>query len=851
MGANCVNCKKFEKSAPEILTTANETNENSEFTLLKGHYLINGQKICNFVNYNYRRLYSKLKYNKMINKLQNIFCVESIYFPKKKNYYETLLNNKLKNFFDNKEDILEKIYEEEKIFLELHDFEGLKNMIKEYYANDICSNNINFYNDFSEYVKDKKNLKQLIEKKRSAQNQNVNPIKLKQSIKKLITIQKLIYKKNTDSLLDSQINFIKKDIENLYNLCLNVSEEELPEKIDDITNSNKSYLLMLLNDELKSNSQIFLYGKLRIFIKSLYYIYLLKKYNFLSSTYNNYYKIGKDEFDSIINNKKYYLKVNDIEKFKKIRKKKISNCFKNKNNIFNFDEKSVEIDENENLEEINRKNKEFHQREKSNRELSYISLNNENNSLNKINSKEKKKPKKIQSMLRLPSMKYSPNRKKIKISNVKNKYSYFNLNKEEKSFFRRKLRGKTSHNIAYVNNNKEETFINIIDYDNSRNNYFETKTEFYEGQYDNTLYLYAGFGTLIKQRNRSLYYGTFRYGKKEGLGIYYRQFSEYHFKYYKGEFTRNKFDGFGLLIELNFRYAKIMKGIFHNSHFISGQIVIFNENNNINLLEITKYEGDLEENLSGVIIYKNYGHLIKMTYCFNENLSKYELESEYDYTGYFIGGKEEGKGTLKNILKTEGYSYEYKGNFVNGEINGYGIINYSDNYFIKKYEGFFHLGVNFSKYGIVYFKSGDVYEGFFDDKHFKDFCGLYMYNNNNTEENNNGNNHIRNDNYFGGYEEDKKSGFGRYISYSDNLTKLLMGNYLNGEKNGLFNLVFEEEDESLKKQQVIKVNDITSAITNLFSGIPVINNYKFVVQRKNYLMFETGQLIEKSDKPIV
>ena len=79
---------------------------------------------------------------------------------------------------------------------------------------------------------------------------------------------------------------------------------------------------MLLNDELKSNSQIFLYGKLRIFIKSLYYIYLLKKYNFLSSTYNNYYKIAKDEFDSIINNKKYYLKVNDIEKFKKIRKKK-------------------------------------------------------------------------------------------------------------------------------------------------------------------------------------------------------------------------------------------------------------------------------------------------------------------------------------------------------------------------------------------------------------------------------------------------------------------------------------------------------------------------------------------------
>ena len=57
---------------------------------------------------------------------------------------------------------------------------------------------------------------------------------------------------------------------------------------------------MLLSDELKLNTEFFIFGKLRIFVKFFYYLYLLKKYGFLSSTNNIYNKIEKDDFNNNI-----------------------------------------------------------------------------------------------------------------------------------------------------------------------------------------------------------------------------------------------------------------------------------------------------------------------------------------------------------------------------------------------------------------------------------------------------------------------------------------------------------------------------------------------------------------------
>ncbi len=312
-----------------------------------------------------------------------------------------------------------------------------------------------------------------------------------------------------------------------------------------------------------------------------------------------------------------------------------------------------------------------------------------------------------------------------------------------------------------------------------------------------------------------------------------------------GEFTKNEFDGFGLLIEFIDKKVTILKGYFYNSNFISGILYIFNENIQNGILEITKYEGDLENNNSNLIIFKNFGHLIKLSYKTSKNKKLYELEDKYDYTGHFNNGKEEGKGVLRHKLKKENYSYEYKGNFINGEINGFGIIEYSDNFFIKKYEGFFKNSKTFDKYGIVYFKSGDVYEGFFDEKNLKSICGLYWYNNNNE----NYTYHLGIDNFFGEFRDDKKNGFGRYVSYNDNMKQVLFGNYFRGEKNGLFILIHNKEDEKLKEENKknVKVNEITNIVQNIFTGIPIDNKYQYFKQFKKYLYFENGIVMERSD----
>ena len=944
MGNKCnldCNCKKNETSKQEVLNTIYEIeeNNNNEYTLLNGIYIKSGKIICNFINHNYRRIYSKMRFNKMLSKIEKLFTPETNYILKTKDYYIGILNQKIEDFFVNKRNILENFFNEEDFFLNLHDFDSLIDMIKQYYANDIYNNKINFYNEFADYVRNKKNLKIIIDSSKNEDQNKVN-LKFKKSIRKIMKIHKLISINNKKgSLLDSQINFIQNDIQNMFKLCLSTPCEQMPKKLDDIDNSNKSFLLMLLADEFKLNTKIFISGKLRIFIKLFYYIFIMKKYNYIASTNNEYYKIMKEDYDEIINNQKYYVNISDVEKFKSINKKKkilfhifssnkkhhrnnnilakSSNDFSIEKGASNNSKSDLNISFKNSLENSTRNNdnknginlnnyynKNFNItntykktstittgfnsyrnvkkliEEESNVSSKYIKTSNDDDDItNNLDSENQKRNINNKSIFNnktidnqkndnndsinknmdnnktkdnnnslyknsdktISSLNFSEKKKKVKFVRGNTKFIP-NLNQgiyheRRKTYFHSQSRGKTTKYNSGSNN--LELFRKLVQEDYS-------KLEIYNGEYDKNLLLYAGYGTLIKPRNSSLYNGTFRYGKKEGIGIFYREYSKYHFKYYMGEFTKNQFDGFGLLIEFNDKKVTILKGYFYNSNFISGILFIFNENIQNGILEITKYEGDLEENNSNLIIFKNFGHLIKLSYSISKNKKIYELEDKYDYTGHFNKGKEEGKGVLRHKLKKENYSYEYKGNFINGEINGFGIIEYSDNFFIKKYEGFFCKNKCFHKYGIVYFKSGDVYEGFFDKKNLKSICGLYWHNNNND----NYDYHLGIDNYFGGFFEDKKSGFGRYVSYNDNLTKLFVGNYLRGEKNGLFTLIYNEEEECSKKKKKknVKLNDITQTISHIFSGIPIDNKYEFLKQRKNYFFFEKGDLTEKSDR---
>ncbi len=940
MGNKCnldCNCKKNETSKQEVLNTIYETeeNNNNEYTLLNGIYIKSGKIICNFINQNYRRIYCKMKFNKMLSKIEKLLTPETNFIPKTKDYYIDILNQKIEDFFKNKRNILENFFNEEEYFLNLHDFDGLIDMIKLYYANDIYNNKINFYNDFADYVRNKKNLKIILDSSKKEDENKVN-LKLRNSIRKIMKINKLITINNKKgSLLDSQITFIQNDIQNMFKLCLSTPYDQMPKKLDDIENSNKSFLLMLLADEFKLNTKIFISGKLRIFIKLFYYIYIMKKYNYITTTNNDYYKIIKKDYDEIINNQKYYVNISDIEKFKSINKKKkilyhifspnrkhhrnknilsqSSNEFNiergtsyNSKSNFNISFKNDEInssrnnDNNNGINLYNYYNKNFNIKntfkktstittgfnsyrnvrkfieEESNVSSKNINtLNDEDDTTNNLDSENKKKNNNIDSIYTnnetisnkntvndnsdknknkdnnnniqkhsnktISSNNHSEKKKKVKFLKGNTKFIP-NLNQginseRRKSYFRSHQRVKTAKNNSGSNN--LELFRKLVQEDYS-------KLELYNGEYDKDLLLYAGYGTLIKPEHSSLYNGTFRYGKKEGIGIFYREYSKMHFKYYMGEFTKNEFDGFGLLIEFIDKKVTILKGYFYNSNFISGILYIFNENIQNGILEITKYEGDLENNNSNLIIFKNFGHLIKLSYKTSKNKKLYELEDKYDYTGHFNNGKEEGKGVLRHKLKKENYSYEYKGNFINGEINGYGIIEYSDNFFIKKYEGFFESNKCFYKYGIVYFKSGDVYEGFFDEKNLKSLCGLYWHNSNNDNYD-----YISGiDNYFGGFSEDKKSGFGRYVSYNDNIIKLFIGNYIRGEKNGLFTLIYNKEEEKIKKskKEKVKLNDISKTISNIFLGIPIDNKYEFLKQRKNYFFFEKGDLTEQSDR---
>ena len=265
MGIQCqCSCKKNEIIKEELKTTIYETEENKKIqhTLLNEKLIIEGKKICKFINYQYRRIYYKIKYNKQLCKLKENFTVELNYIPKNKEYYINILNQKIEEFLENKRKILNNIFDEEEYFLDLNDFNSLTNMIKHYYANDIHNNKINFYNEFMEYVKKKKDLKTLLEVKKLNENENekhkITSKKIKNSIKKLMKYKKIVdFKKET--LSDYQINFIQNDIENMFNLCLSTPNNKLPKKIDDIQNINKSFFLMLLADEFKLNTKTFVH----------------------------------------------------------------------------------------------------------------------------------------------------------------------------------------------------------------------------------------------------------------------------------------------------------------------------------------------------------------------------------------------------------------------------------------------------------------------------------------------------------------------------------------------------------------------------------------------------------------
>jgi len=385
-------------------------------------------------------------------------------------------------------------------------------------------------------------------------------------------------------------------------------------------------------------------------------------------------------------------------------------------------------------------------------------------------------------------------------------------------------------------------------------NNLKVASQFYNGELCKFNHLYFGYGRLYKNVKKYAYYGTFKMGRKNGIGKIFKKISENEYFYYGGEFTNNKYEGYGhslLYLKQGPKKTIIIRdGIFSQNDFTHGQQIIIEDRENVEII-YEEYYGYLQNN-----VYSGRGSLKKRHLILNKiNDNKYEAEYEYEYEGEFSNNLENGHGAAKKIFKLQNYSYRYEGEFLNGMMDGIGCIKYEGNYYIQSYEGVFEQDKTFCRYGRVKFKSGDEYEGFFENGK-KAEVGIYFYKDKKNKR----------ENFFGRFAEDNRDGIGRYNKPLEN--KVFVGKYIDGEKNGIFNLVYNTDSPSnmaLKNKMSLSSMKKSNNFSNLktTSFIQIIheseNNHlrgsteiktELFKQMKIYYLFENDEEIDKSDKPI-
>jgi hypothetical protein len=359
---------------------------------------------------------------------------------------------------------------------------------------------------------------------------------------------------------------------------------------------------------------------------------------------------------------------------------------------------------------------------------------------------------------------------------------------------------------------------------------FNKRLEIYKGDYDDHNFVYNGMGTLMDKES-FIYEGTFRMGKKHGYG--------YEFKYaensnqnetkifYRGEWENNLEEGNGFCAIGEKQIKIFQEGTFEKGVFKYGKQIKIEE------LDTNSYSS---ENYIGLIVdnmYHGEGSLKRKIIKISAYADRVDIEQEYEYEGKFEKNKENGKGISKKKLYQTGYNYKFEGDFVDGQMHGYGKIEFEGEYYIKIYEGLFQHDKWCCFYGKVEFRSGDIYEGFFDKNHGKSEIGLYFHNDKKQVEKK----YNRPDHFFGEYKNDKKHGIGKFLIQGN---QLLIGRYDDGEKNGNFSLVQEEEEEIKTKNTfgISKKNLEKRSTNNLV-----------IKQSKTYYLFENDEGIDKSDKP--
>ncbi len=788
--------------------------------------------IKKFIIKNISRLYRKEKFNLFKNKAKSRFLEkEELDFQYDQSYFEKQINDKLEAFFRHKIIILRnELFSFNNLIHSMHSFDKLRDKISTYYNKDIYNNQKDYYNNLVSYLEENNLIKKKIMnpnlikilyekmnlneglnedneddyynsykfhnkksvKEKRTKKRGVNEIEIgeerKGDIIRDMKKRKTKAESNMDNIWDNKAYLLKYEIDNLFDICFDSTKKNLQE-----CQKKSVFLDIMISQENHKKPNINFTSELKKLMKLLYYIYLLKKHNYLSNT-NCFYKINP-----------IYLKKESVMKNKNVILKHKNS---KKENIFKIKLLKKSFSEKKKYDSILALESNIHNTMSSilseEDEKEYYSLISTNNDFKLLKSKTIKNENIIK-------------KEEKKVNDDKNDsdlYSDITEEKEkekEKNSFHDLV--KKAHNLKFINKIRLHPRTNT---DKKKGSL--AFCEYYNGQFDDTVYLYAGVGTLVSQNMKKLYHGTFRYGKMEGFGIIYLLKDDNNMEYYMGENRQNKIEGYGIRIKINNTEFNYMEGNFLSNVFISGKYVKIKKKNE-SVITIN-YVGEIKDyKFSGI------GILTEKQYEIREE-DNYTLIQKKEYKGPFINGKKSGKGKETfNNLEDPNKNYKYEGNFENGLKDGFGKMEFDKFYFVQKYEGFFKNDKPFHLYGIVNFKSGDIYEGFFV-KNSKEHLGLYTFYESKSKQ--------IIEQYFGGFLGDFKNGIGKTI-VEDGEIKMFLGPYKEGEKEGQFEKIIYK---NLLMEEKKKINLRSSCRSN------------YEIQKKqikSYPVYQEDEIIDVND----
>ena len=332
MGVTC-ECENKSLNIEELKNFFTRNNKKiyseEEIQMINREKAKKRKLIKRFIVKNISRIYKKEKFNGLKSRAQTLFFEkEELNFKYNKVFFEKKINLRCKEFFEQKENIIKDLFPYNLIG-SLHSFPKLRDKISQYHNNNILNNQKEYLNDLVSYLTEhnlikkkikhpslikqlfarmalqdainnekeqnnfgnnvvnllKKNSKDFNEENKiKDNNNNINKEKDEDFGKSILKKESKVQFKCSMDQLNIE-NIIKQEIDDFFDVCFDTKKRNFIE-----CEKYSSFLNIIVSQENKKNPQINFTWELRKLIKLLYYIFLLKKYNYLSDT-NCFYKI--------------------------------------------------------------------------------------------------------------------------------------------------------------------------------------------------------------------------------------------------------------------------------------------------------------------------------------------------------------------------------------------------------------------------------------------------------------------------------------------------------------------------------------------------------------------------------